>query len=179
MIYVNKGGNVMDYFEVIQKRHSVRHYKPDPVESEKLQHILEAARLAPTAVNKQQFKIIVFETAGRKDDLKKIYNQRWFVEAEAPLLIGVCSIPDKCWVRIDEKSYADVDAAIVMDHIILAATALDLGTCWVGGFDLKAAREVLELDETMEPIAFTPLGYAQERAFKKIRKPLEEIVIYK
>jgi nitroreductase len=169
----------MDYFEVIEKRHSVRSYKPDPVEPEKLQSILEAASLAPTAANRQAFKIIVVNANGRKEELNKIYNKRWFVEVEAPLLIGVCSIPEKSWVRSDEKSYADVDAAIVMDHIILAATALGLGTCWIGGFDLKAAKEVLELEDTWEPIAFTPLGYALEKDFKKIRKPLEELVIYK
>ncbi|PKM78387.1 MAG: nitroreductase [Firmicutes bacterium HGW-Firmicutes-15] len=167
----------MEYFEVVEKRHSARSYKPDPVEPDKLHRILEAARLAPTAANKQQYRVIVVDTIGRKKELLKIYNKDWFIEA--PLIIGVCSIPEKCWVRNDKKNYADVDAAIVMDHIILAATALDLGTCWIAGFDLKAAKDILELDETLEPIAFTPLGYSQERAFKKIRKPLEEIVIYK
>ena len=169
----------MDYFDVIQNRHSVRSYQPDPVEPEKLQQILETARLAPTAANRQQYKIIVINTAGKKEELNKMYKREWFLELEAPLIIGVCSIPQKCWIRSDQKNYSDVDAAIVMDHIVLAATALGLGTCWMGGFDLKVAKEVLDLDEEWEPIAFTPLGYAQPKPFKKVRKPLEELVVYK
>ncbi|MDD4802788.1 MAG: nitroreductase family protein [Syntrophomonas sp.] len=169
----------MDFFDLIAQRHSVRAYKPDPVESEKVQRILEVARLAPTAANRQQFKIVVIETNKIKGDLKRLYIRSWFAGLEAPLIIGVCSIPDKCWIRKDNKNYSDVDAAIVMDHIILAATALDLGTCWIGGFDLEAAREILELDESWEPVAFTPLGYAQDEAGLKKRKPLDELVIYK
>ena len=101
----------MDVFDVIQKRFSVRSYQDKPVEQEKLNIILEAAQSAPTACNLQSFKIIVAKTEGRRELLKKIYHQNWF--ADAPYVIGVCAIKDKCWVRKD-KSYADVDAAIVM-----------------------------------------------------------------
>ncbi|HEX7715379.1 MAG TPA: nitroreductase family protein [Bacillota bacterium] len=167
----------MDYFEVIQKRHSVRSYKPDPVEREKLERVLEAARLAPTACNKQEFRVIVVETAGRKDELTRIYTRDWF--AEAPYVLCVCSIPSKTWVRRDNKNYADVDATIVMDHIILAATAQGLGTCWIGAFDPQAAREVLKLDESLEPVAFTPLGYAKDVMVNKARKSIEDLVIYR
>jgi nitroreductase len=167
----------VDYFDVIQKRHSVRSYRPDPVEPEKLAQILEAARLAPTAVNYQPFKIIVIETKGREEELKKVYHRDWF--SQAPLILGVCVITDKCWVRNDNKRFGDVDAAIVMDHLILAATALELGTCWVGAFKLKVAKEVLNIDDNLEPVAFTPLGYPADATFKKVRKSLEELVIYR
>ncbi|GAA0122887.1 nitroreductase family protein [uncultured Clostridium sp.] len=167
----------MEYFEVIKKRHSVRSYKSNEIEQEKLDIILEAARLAPTAVNWQAFKVIVISTKGREEELKKIYKTDWFVEA--PLILGICSIPEKCWSRRDGKSYSDVDAAIVMDHIILTATDLGLGTCWIGAFDSQAARDILELDPSWEPIAFTPIGYAKETTFKKTRKPIEDIVVYK
>lgn len=166
----------MEYFEVIAKRHSVRSYRPDPVEPEKLEQVMEAARLAPTAVNFQAFKIYVTPTKGREAELQKIYNKDWFVEA--PYVIGVCAIPGQAWVRRDQKNYSDVDAAIVMDHIVLAATALGLGSCWVGAFDAAAAKTILGLDETLEPVAFTPLGYPRETGFKKVRKPLEELVVY-
>jgi len=171
----------MDFFDLIKERYSVRSYNPNKkVEQEKLNNILEAARLAPTAANRQAFKIIVMETEGRKEDLKRIYGRPWF--AEAPLVLCVCAIPGKCWVRLDGKNYSDVDAAIVMDHIVLAAAAQGLGTCWIGAFDLQAARQVLGLDDSLEPVAFTPLGYPSESSVRppvKARKPLEELVIYK
>lgn len=166
----------MDYFQVVQKRHSVRSYKPEPVEPEKLQQILECARLAPTAANRQAFKVVVVTTEGNKEVLQHIYRNAWFVDA--PYILCVCSIPGKCWVRSDKKNYSDVDAAIVMDHMVLAATALGLGTCWVAGFDVAATRAILKLDDAWEPIAFTPLGYPNDSTFKKVRKPLDETVIY-
>lgn len=167
----------MEYFELIKKRHSVRGYKSEEVEKEKLDMILEAARLAPTAVNKQAFKIVVMSTKGHEEELKSIYNKNWFVEA--PLVLGVCSNVEEAWTRRDGKSFSDVDASIVMDHIILAATALGLGTCWVGAFDLEAAKKVLGLGSSWEPLVFTPLGYAKDDNFKKVRKSIEDIVIYK
>jgi len=166
----------MDYFEVVKQRHSVRSYKPDPVEPDKLQQILECARLAPTAANRQAFKVVVVTTEGNKEVLQQIYRNAWFVQA--PHLLCVCSIPGKSWVRSDKKNYSDVDAAIVMDHMVLAATALGLGTCWVAAFDVDATREILKLDGAWEPIAFTPLGYPNDSTFKKVRKPLEETVVY-
>ncbi len=165
----------MDFFNVLEQRYSVRSYRPDPVEAEKLEQIMEAARLAPTACNRQAFKIIVISTKGRQNELKKIYPKDWF--GEAPNVLCVCSTPGESWVRKDGKNYSDVDAAIVMDHMVLAATALGLGTCWVGAFDLEAARNVLGLDNSMEPVAFTPLGYAKGFAPNKSRKSLEDLVI--
>lgn len=167
----------MDFFDLIQQRHSVRSYRPDPVEPEKLERILEAARLAPTAVNLQAFQIVVMKTQGREAELKKVYHRDWF--SQAPLVIGICIIKDKCWVRNDRKSFGDVDAAIVMDHLILAATALGLGTCWIGAFDQNAAIEVFRLDKGVEPVVLTPLGYPADTTYKKVRKPLEELVIYR
>lgn len=167
----------MDFFDVIQKRFSARAYQDKPVEQEKLNMILKAAQLAPTACNLQPFKIIVAKTDGRRELLKKIYRQGWF--AEAPYVIGVCAITDKCWVRNDNKSYADVDAAIVMDHIVLAATALGLGTCWIGAFDPDAFKDAFEIGDGIEPIALTPLGYQKEDFIRRKRKPLDELVIYK
>lgn len=166
----------MNYFEVVQARYSVRSYKSDPVELEKLQRILKCARLAPTAANRQAIKIIIITTAGNQEALQKIYPDAWF--SEAPYLLCICSIPGKCWVRNDKKNYSDVDAAIVMDHIILAATALGLGTCWVAAVDVEAARAILKLEDTWEPIAFTPLGYPRQVPAQKKRKPIEDIVVY-
>ena len=167
----------MEFSELIEKRYSVRAYKPDPVEDEKLEQVLEAARLAPTAANLQPFQLIVIHTAGREAELKRIYGRNWFVEA--PLVICACGIPSQGWARqSDGKSYTDVDVSIVMDHLVLAAADVVLGTCWIGAFDPNAAREVLGLPDGVEPIAFTPLGYPADRPRPKKRKPLSDLVRY-
>jgi nitroreductase len=167
----------MGFQELVNARYSVRAYKPDPVEESKLQQVLEAARLAPTASNRQPFQIIVIHTAGREEELNRVYPRDWFVQA--PLVICACGLPAQNWVRQDGKNYNDVDVAIVMDHLILAAADLGLGTCWIGAFDPDSAREVLGLPDGVEPIAFTPLGYPADTARpKKRRKPLEELVRY-
>ncbi|HEY67152.1 MAG: nitroreductase [Chloroflexi bacterium] len=166
----------MEFSELIEARYSARAYKPDPVEDEKLQQVLEAARLAPTAANRQPFQIIVIHTVGREAELKRIYNKDWFVQA--PLVICACGIPARGWRRRDGKSYCDVDVAIAMDHLILAAANLGLGTCWIAAFDPVAAREVLGLPDDVEPIAFTPLGYPADRPGPKKRKALSELVRY-
>ncbi len=167
----------MDLSELIQRRYSVRAYKPDPVEEEKLAQVLEAARLAPTAANRQPFQLIVIRTAGREAELGRIYGRAWFTQA--PLVICACGIPSQGWVRgSDGKNYTDVDVTIVMDHLILAATNLGLGTCWVAAFNPTAAREVLDLPDGVEPIAFTPLGYPADRPRPKERKPLSDLVRY-
>jgi nitroreductase len=167
---------MMEFFDVINKRQSIRSYKSNRIEKEKLDKILEAARIAPTAKNLQAFKIFVIDAKNNKEKIKKIYTRDWF--ADAPLLILVCSNPGKNWVRNDGKNYSDVDAAIVMDHIILAATDLGLGTCWVGAFDKNAVIELLGLDAELEPIAFTPLGYTEISNIVVPRKSIDDLVEY-
>lgn len=167
----------MDYFEVMQKRYSVRAYKPDPVPDDVLERLLQAAVIAPTAANRQPFQIFVIPTSGREEELKRLYNKDWFVQA--PLVLGFCGLTDQGWVRkTDSKSYIMVDVAIAADHLILAAAALGLGTCWVAAFDVDAARELLRLPATIEPIIFTPLGYPADSPREKTRKSLDELVRY-
>jgi nitroreductase len=166
----------MEYFDLISARYSVRAYKSDAVEDEKLLQVLNAARLAPTADNRQPFKIIVVHTEGKEAELRKIYNREWFTQA--PLILCACGIPRLSWIRRDQRRYLDVDVAIVMDHLILAATDLGLGTCWIAAFNAIAAREVLGLPDEIEPLIFTPLGYPADVAHAKERKPLEDLVRY-
>lgn len=167
----------MKFAELIHKRYSVRSYTSDPVEDEKLQQVLEAARLAPTAANRQPVRIIVIKTAGREAELGRIYGAEWFTKA--PLVLCMCGITKAAWTRQqDAKCYIDVDAAIVMDHLVLMATELGLGTCWIGAFNPNAAREVLGLPDDVQPILFTPLGYPAEQPRPKARKSLDELVKY-
>ncbi len=166
----------MEFQELIQARYSVRAYKRDPVPDPVLAKVLEAARLAPTAANRQPFRILVIHTDGREEELKRIYGRDWFVQP--PIVIALCGLTDRCWVRTDGKRFCDIDAAIVMDHLILAATDQGLGSCWIGAFDAQAARQILKLPESVEPIVFTPLGYPSDRPGEKKRKPTVELVHY-
>jgi nitroreductase len=166
----------MEFSELIQQRYSVRDYRPIPVEEARLIEVLEAARLAPTAANRQSFQLIVIETAGREAELARIYKAKWFTDA--PYVIAAVGLPAGNWVRKDGRNYVDVDVAIVMDHLVLAAANAGLGTCWIGAFDVDAAREVLGLPAEAEPIAFTPLGYPADQAPAKRRKPLSDLVRY-
>ena len=117
----------MEFIDLAQERYSVRSYQDTPVEDSTLQAILEAGQLAPTACNLQAFRIVVIRTAEHIPALKKLYRGSFFTQA--PLILGVYADAENSWVRADGKNYADVDAAIVMDHMILQATALGLGTC--------------------------------------------------
>lgn len=166
----------MEISRLIRQRYSVRAYKPDPVEDDKLQKVLEAARLAPTAANRQPFQLIVIHTQGRQKELQRVYNRDWFVQA--PLVICAVGLHDKAWVRYDQTRYTAVDVAIAMDHLILTATDLGLGTCWIAAFNPEAAREVLELPQNVEPIIFTPLGYPADEPKEKERKPLSDLIRY-
>jgi len=167
----------MEYTQLISSRYSVRAYRPEPVEDQKLQAVLEAARLAPTAANRQPFQVVVLRTQGREEEIGKIYHRPWFVQA--PIVLAVCVISSQAWVRESDRFNARlIDAAIVADHMILAATNLGLGTCWVANFKVDAARSVLGLPIEAEPVIFTPLGYPADNAGEKIRKPLADLVRY-
>jgi len=164
----------MDFLKLAWERISVRGYRPDPIPDDVLNQVLEAGRAAPTAKNLQPFQIIVIHTEGREEELRRIYNKDWFVEA--PIVMVIAALRDEAYVGRRGKDYADVDCAIAMDHMILAATALGLGTCWIGAFEPDVAREVLGMPDEAEPIVFTPLGYPNDRGRVKQRKPLDQIV---
>lgn len=166
----------MEFYELIRKRYSVRAYQSTPIEEETLQRILEAAVLAPTAANRQSFQIIVVKTVGKEEQLKAVYPNPWF--AQAPLVVCACGLPQQNWVRRDGKNYMDVDVAIMMDHLILAAANEGLGTCWIGAFDPNPLRKLLNLPLDVEPIALTPLGYPADQPGPKRRKPISDLVRY-
>jgi nitroreductase len=166
----------MDFNELARKRYSVRAYKHNPIGKEKLSKVLNAARLAPTANNRQPFQIIVIHTKGREPELLSIYQREWFVQA--PLILCVCGLPSIAWKRRDGRQYLDVDIAIVIDHMVLAASDIGLGTCIIAAFDATNARRVLSIPDDAEPILFTPLGYPADSSGIKKRKNLEELIRY-
>lgn len=167
----------MDFDDVINERYSVRGYLDKEVEKEKLDYVLKAATLAPTGVNFQPFKVYVIDTKKNKEALSKIYSSKWFVEA--PYVLCVVAKTDEAWVRkYDNKNISDIDATIVMDHMILAAADVGLGTCYIGAFKKYRAHEFLNLDENEEVVLFTPLGYGNAEPRDTPRKELDEFVVY-
>ncbi len=171
----------MQLEEILRTRYSCRAYRGDPVEEETLAAVLEAARLAPTADNRQPFRLYVLPTGVHAEGLRRVYpgagrrGKEWFLQA--PLVVGIAGDPSRGWVRRDGHNLVDVDCAIVMDYLILRAIDLGLGTCWVADFDPAPARELLRLDPGWDPIAFTPLGDPAAPGAPRGRKPIEELVV--
>jgi nitroreductase len=166
----------MRFSQLITRRYSVRNYKSMPVESEKLEQVLEAARLAPSAVNFQPWHFIVVTQPENLAKIHLTYHREWF--RTAPVIIIACADHSLSWKRnIDGKDSAEIDVAIAVDHITLQAADLGLGTCWVCNFDTQRCAEALKLPGHIEPIAMIPLGYPEsEEIPKKRRKLLEEII---
>lgn len=167
-----------EILKLIQSRFSVRSYEQKAVEIEKLNYILECARLAPSACNNQPWQLIVAKSEEAKANVQAVYKRDWF--AAASVYIIVCANHFEAWKRADGKSSGDIDTAIIAEHICLAVAEMDLGTCWVCNFDLQKLKENFQLPEEIEPIAIFPIGYPKNdiQVPEKKRKILKEIVKY-
>ena len=166
----------MSFLELVRKRCSVRQYSDRTVEPEKMDYVLEAARLAPSAVNKQPWHMLLVESEEKRQLLQSCYNREWF--KQAPLYLIVCGDHTESWKRADGKDHLDIDVAILTEHLCLAAAEQGLGTCWVCNFDAPRVKELFALPEHIEPIVLLPRGYpADESVFEgeKKRKTLTEI----
>lgn len=163
------------FLELVEARYSSRSYCDRAVEPEKVEYLLECARLAPSAVNFQPWKFVVVESAEKRARLQECYLREWF--REAPLYIVVCADKAQSWKRkLDGHDHADIDAAIATEHICLAATELGLGSCWVCNFDADLCSEVLDLEGELYPVAIVPIGYPTDEPTSKKRKPIEDVV---
>ncbi|MBB4037381.1 nitroreductase [Dysgonomonas hofstadii] len=168
----------MSLKELIENRYSVRAYLSQIVEDEKIEYILECARLAPSACNLQPWKFYVIADGDMQQKVHKAYDRDWF--KTAPIQIIVCEDTSASWKRknYDNKDHADIDAAIAAEHICLAAAEIGLGTCWICNFNPQILREALSLPSHIEPVAIFPIGYTDEESSKpteKKRKPLSDI----
>lgn len=167
----------MNVFDAIRKRRSIRKYKETGVEQEKLNTVLEAARLAPSATNKQPWAFIVVTDPHVKEQLRSSYDEEWFIKA--PVIIVACAVPKKAWRRMDGEEYWKVDITIALQNLVLTATELGLGTCWIAAFNEEAAKKALRIPEDVRVVAMTPLGYPDEEKGPVMgRKPLNSIVHY-
>ncbi|NDV94419.1 nitroreductase [Dysgonomonas sp. 521] len=167
---------------LIEGRYSVRAYSAQPVEPEKINYILDCARLAPSACNFQPWKFYVVTSEDIKAKVQQSYDREWF--KTAPVHIVVCKDSSTSWKRknTDNKDFGDVDAAIAAEHICLAAAEIGLGTCWVCNFNPDILREALDIPAHQEAIAIFPLGYIDnEKSIRpeKNRKPLADITEWK
>ena len=165
-----------DFQTLCAQRYSCRSYRPEPVAAEKIDYLLECARLAPSAVNRQPWHFYVVEQPETRAALQQTYDREWF--RQAPVYVVVTVRHDEAWVRADGKAHGDVDAAIAAEHLCLAATEQGLGTCWVCNFDAAACARVLQLDAHEEPVVLIPVGYPAAPPAEKRRKSLEEVVTH-
>ena len=170
----------MELLEVMKKRFSVRKYKEQQIEPEKLTKVLEAAHVAPTATNAQPVRLIVVQSEegrAKLDKAARLYG--------APTVVIVCADHDRAWVRkYDNKQSTDIDASILTDHMMLEATEQGLGSLWVCWFDPKIVKEEFDLPDNLEPINLLALGYsdADEKSADRHgteRIDMEELVTYR
>jgi nitroreductase len=166
----------MDFKELAQRRYSVRSYQSTPVEKDKLIAIIEAALMAPSAVNFQPWKFVVVTDPALLNQLHGCYHRDWF--RSAPACIVAIGDHDKGWRRpTDDKDYTDIDVAIAVDHLMLAAAEAGLGTCWICHFNTEKCAEIFNLTSNLEVMAMIPVGYPIAKVIpEKKRKPMDELV---
>jgi nitroreductase len=168
-----------DLMEIITNRRSIRSYKPQAIEDEKLDYILDAFRKAPSAKNLQPWKLIIVKDKHKKSDLAIACNNQSFI-TEAPIIIVACAKEEEAYgVMGGYLNSYPIDIAIAMEHLILAATEQGIGTCWIGAFKEKLVKGLLDVPENIRVVALTPLGYPDgEPSSKRGRKSIDEIVCY-
>lgn len=171
----------MTFLDLAKKRCSIRKYAEKRIGKEEIDYLLEAARMAPSACNYQPWFFLVVESPEGKEQLQACYPREWF--KSAPLYIVVFGDHRQSWKRsIDGKDHLDIDAAIAIEHICLAAAEKGLGTCWVCHFDAVRCAQAFQAPEGVEAIAILPVGYPEEPDLfdrtPKRRKEIGEIVRY-
>lgn len=169
----------MDFLELAKNRYSCRAFSDKEIEQEKIDKILEAARLAPTGRNSQSQRILVLTDKEQLSKLNGCTKYGW----NAPLVMIVCYDKNESWKRTyDNYDGGTVDTSIVTTQMMLEVTNLGLGATWVGAFDPLKAREIYNVPENYEIVAILPIGYPSEDAHpSKLhddRKPIEEFVFY-
>jgi nitroreductase len=164
----------MNIIEEIVNRRSIREYSEQPVEKEKLARILEAGRLAPTARNQQDWRILIVTDPEIKNRLVDEASPRQAFLKEAPIILAACALNPEYVMRCGHPSYL-IDLAIVLDHIALQAVREGLGTCWIGSFDETRAKNVLNVPERVRIVELMSLGCYRHLPEARGRKPAGEL----
>lgn len=164
-----------NFSDLVQMRYSCRNYLPTKIDNSLIAQVLETAHFAPSATNAQPWRVLVLNTSESLAKARQAYNREWFATAPAVLLI--CAQTDKAWTRFDGKNHADIDIAILADHITLAAADMGLATCWVCNFDAKLISELFNLDVNCKPLVLLPIGVpATDEIPPKKRLALDDFV---
>ncbi len=161
----------MDVLQAIKTRRSVRSYSSRPIPADVLERMRQALRLAPSACNFQPWNFILVSDAElRRQVARAAHDQLWM--ADAPLIVVGCGLPDRAYQHMGGSgNSAEIDVAIALDHLTLAAVAEGLGTCWIGAFDERQVKELLGVPPNVKVVAMTPLGYP---ASPDLNAPVEE-----
>lgn len=165
----------MTFLDLVKQRYSCRSYQTKGVEQAKVDYVMECVRFAPSAVNKQPWRFHVITKDDDRKKLQQCYNREWFTTA--PMYVIASILHDEEWVRSDGKHHGDIDIAIAVEHLCLAATEQGLATCWVCNFDADLCRQQFSLAANEEPAVLIPLGYAADAPKEKTRKTTEEIIV--
>lgn len=166
----------MDVFEAINNRRSIRKYKDTAIEADKLDKILEAARISPSAGNRQEWKFIVVKDEETRGKLVNATNGQSFV-GEAPVTIVACSTESERIMPCGQYAYP-IDLSIAVSFMILEAMELGLGTCWLGAYSEEEVKKVLDIPEEIRVPAVFTLGYPDENPDPRPRKKLDQIISY-
>jgi nitroreductase len=166
----------MDVMKAIRTRRSIRAYDTRGVEEDKLRRILESGRLSPSAGNRQERRFIIIKDAQTRKLLCEAARNQTFV-AEAPVVIAACSVESEYVMSCGQLAYP-IDTAIAVDHMTLQAVEEGLGTCWIGAFDEKKVKEILNIPDNVRVVALLPVGYPADISGQPARKSFDEIVMW-
>jgi len=151
----------MNVYEAIRTRRSVRRYSPQPIPEDTLSRLRDALRLAPSACNFQPWRFIFVTDQRLRTEFGQVAHQQTFI-AQAPVIVVGCGFPDRAYKGMGGRGNSvDIDVAIALDHLTLAAVAEGLGTCWIGAFDEQAVKRLLEIPQEVKVVALTPLGFPE------------------
>ena len=166
----------MDVMTAIETRRSIRKYRPDPIEPEKLEKIAEAFRLAPSAVNRQSWKLFIVTDSAVRERISEASPGKNNMAIEAPcVLVATCAIQD---LMLNGHRVDTTDVSIALSFAMLEAQELGLGTCWMGWYTEPEIRTALGLSEDISVVAIMPLGYPDECPDPRPRKTISEVVEY-
>jgi nitroreductase len=165
----------MRFLDLTKQRYSCRSYQERAVEKEKIEYVMECVRMSPSAVNRQPWRFRVVESEAERQKLCQCYNREWF--ATAPTYIIASVLHDEEWVRSDGKHHGNIDVAIAVEHLCLAAAEQGLGTCWVCNFDVELCSRLFDIPANEEVAVLIPIGYAADEPKEKVRKNIDAIVM--